>query len=183
MSLKARATDSIHPAAITLFHRRHLRIRSRHSPKYMTNISSPRVVWHRGLTLLELSVVITILLLLVSLLFIGSRAWRRGSDRSTCVMTLRNVQVATRAYQNIYGYNYGGRPNAENGNQDIAEHLFNKGYIETHLYRQTRGTDPCPAGGTYTCPVPDVFPAAGQLYMNCTFAGSDQHAPSNHADW
>ena len=149
----------------------------------MTNNSSPRVVWHRGLTLLELSVVITILLVLISVLFIGSRAWRRGSDRSTCVMTLRNAQVATRSYQNIYGYNSGGRPYAENGTQDIAEHLFAKGYIETKLYRQSRGTEPCPAGGDYTCPVPDVFPDPGQLYMECSLAGTDEHLPVNHADW
>lgn len=149
----------------------------------MTNNPPPRVVCHRGLTLLELSVVITILLMLISVLFIGSRAWRRGSDRSTCVMTLRNVQVATRSYQNIYGYNYGGRPSAENGTQDIAEHLVSKGYIETKLYRQTRGSAPCPAGGSYNCPVPDVFPQAGQLYMECSLAGSDEHEPTSHADW
>ena len=149
----------------------------------MTNNNSPRVVWHRGLTLLELSVVITILLLLVSLLFIGSRAWRRGSDRSACVMTLRNVQVATRSYQNIYGYTYGGKPYAENGTQDIAEHLLSKGYIETELYKHVRGEAPCPAGGTYICPAPDDFPEAGQLYMECSLSGSDQHTPNSHADW
>ena len=149
----------------------------------MTNNASPRMVRHRGLTLLELSVVVTVLLLMISLLFIGSRAWRRGSDRSTCVMTLRNVQVATRAYQNMYGYSYGGQPSAENGTQDIGELLFAKGYIEAKLYHQTRGTDFCPAGGTYSCPVPDVFPDPGQLYMQCNLSSSDQHTPASHADW
>ncbi len=149
----------------------------------MNNSASPRIVWRRGLTLLELTVVIAALLLLVALLFIGSRTWKRGSDRAICVMTLRNMQVATRSYQNSYGYNFGSRPYAENGTQDIAEHLFSKGYIETKLYRLTRGTDPCPAGGTYTCPVPDVFPDAGQLFMDCTLASSDQHTPASHTDW
>lgn len=153
------------------------------SPITMTNNSSPRVTWHRGLTLLELTVVVTLLLLLASLLYVGARAWKRGGDRAICVMTLRNIQVATRSYQNIYGYNYGSRPSTENGTQDIAEHLLSKGYIETKLYRQTRGTDPCPAGGTYTCPMPDVFPDEGQLYMDCTLASSDQHAPDRHTDW
>ena len=149
----------------------------------MTNNSSPRVVRHRGLTLLELTVVITITLMLISLLFIGSRAWRRGSDRSTCVMTLRNVQVATRAYQNIYGYQYGAQPYSENGTQAINEHLFTKGYIETELYKQTLSQAPCPAGGNFTCPAPNVFPEAGQLYMECSLAGSDGHVPTSHADW
>src|SRR6187402_3075258 len=101
----------------------------------MTNTPSPRILRHRGLTLLELSIVITTLLILISLLFIGARSWRRGGDRAMCVMTLRNMQVATRSYQNIYGYNFGSRPSAENGTQDIAEHLHSKGFIETKLYR------------------------------------------------
>ncbi|HEX7260350.1 MAG TPA: hypothetical protein VF258_00895 [Luteolibacter sp.] len=133
--------------------------------------------------MLELTVVIATFLLLISVLFIASRAWKRGSDRAMCVMTLRNIQVATRSYQNIYGYHFGSRPSAENGTQDIAEHLLSKGYIETKLYRLTRGTDPCPAGGTYTCPLPDVFPDEGELYVDCTLASSDQHAPDRHADW
>ena len=153
------------------------------SPPQMTNNSSPRVVRHRGLTLLELTVVITILLALVSILFIGSRAWKRGSDRAGCVLTLRNVQFAARSYQNMYGFNYGGRPAAENGTQDIAEHLFAKGYIEEKIYRQTRGITPCQAGGTYSCPVPDIFPREGELYMECSLSGSDGHFPSTHGDW
>jgi len=149
----------------------------------MTNNSPPRVVRHRGLTLLELSVVITIMLFLISILFVGSRAWRRGSDRATCVMTLRNMQIATRSYQNMYGYSSGGRPCEESGTQDIADHLFKKGYIDMTLHRQARGTVPCPAGGSFTCPVPDIFPQAGELYMNCSLAGPDNHVPSSHGDW
>lgn len=97
----------------------------------MTNNSSPRAVWHRGLTLLERSVVITIMLGLISILFVGSRAWKRGSDRSSCVMTQRNAQVAMRSYQNMFGYTYGGQPQSENGTQNIAEHLLSKGYIQS----------------------------------------------------
>lgn len=158
-------------------------MRASSPPTLMTNNLPPRVVRHRGLTLLELTVVITILLALVSILFVGSRAWKRGSDRAGCVLTLRNVQVAARSYQNMYGYNYGGRPYAANGTQDIAEHLFTKGYIEARLYQQARGTAPCPAGGAYTCPLPDVFPEAGQLYMQCSLSGPDNHVPTTHADW
>jgi type II secretory pathway pseudopilin PulG len=149
----------------------------------MTSNLPPRVARHRGLSIIELTVVIAILLTLVSILFIGSRAWKRGSDRSACVLTMRNVQVATRAYQNMYGYNQGGRPYAENGTQDIIEHLHTKGYIETKLFQQARGTVPCPAGGSYSCPVPDIFPASGKLFMTCSLSGTEDHAPSSHADW
>ncbi len=144
---------------------------------------SPRVVRHRGLSLLELTMVIAALLSFVAILFIGSRAWKRGSDRASCVLTLRNVQVATRSYQNLYGYNFGGRPYAENGTQDIATHLYTKGYIERKLYDQAHGLSRCPAGGTYACPVPDIFPTNGQLYMACSLSTTEEHIPTSHTDW
>ena len=90
----------------------------------MINNLPPKVVRLRGMTLIELTISISVLLVLISIVFVGSRAWKRGSDRAVCVLTLRNVQVAARSYQNLYGYNYGGRPYAENGSQDIARHLF-----------------------------------------------------------
>lgn len=135
------------------------------------------------MTLLELTVVIMVLLGLISVLFIGARAWKRGSDRSGCVVTLRNVQVAARSYQNMYGYNYGGRPYAEGGTQDIAAHLFAKGYITSKVYDQSRGTQKCTGDGTYTCPLPDIFPEEGQLYMTCSLSSSDKHSPASSTGW
>ncbi len=145
--------------------------------------SPPGVVRHRGLTLLELTVVIATLLVLVSVLFIGSRAWKRGCDRAGCVLTLHNVQVATRSYQNIYGYTYGSHPNLENGTQDIAKQLYARGYIEAKLYQQVTSAAPCPAGGIYTRAVPDIFPLVGQLYVTCSLSVSDDHVPASHEDW
>jgi hypothetical protein len=99
------------------------------------------------------------------------------------VLVLRNVQVATRSYQNLYGYQFGGRPYAENGTQDIALHLFKKGYIERNLYDRVCGDALCPSGGTYQCPVRDVFPLAGQLYMACSLSEADAHKPTSQANW
>ncbi|RYD22837.1 MAG: type II secretion system protein [Verrucomicrobiaceae bacterium] len=135
------------------------------------------------MSIIELTVVIAILLTLISILFIGSRAWKRGSDRSSCVLTLRNVQVATRSYQNMYGYNYGGRPYADNGTQDIASHLYSKGYIEQRLFQQAVGMASCPSGGHYEITTPDVFPAQGELFMTCSLSDAESHMPSAHADW
>lgn len=39
-----------------------------------------------AMTLLELTVVIMVLLSLISILFIGARAWKRGSDRTGCIL-------------------------------------------------------------------------------------------------
>ena len=55
-----------------------------------------------GMTLLELTVVILVLLSLISILFIGARAWKKGSDRSANIMNLRNCQQAMRGHQNMH---------------------------------------------------------------------------------
>jgi len=49
-----------------------------------------------GMTLLELTVVILVLLSLISILFVGARQWKKGSDRAGCIMLQRNIQQAVR---------------------------------------------------------------------------------------
>lgn len=149
----------------------------------MTILPPLGIVRRRGMTLLELTVSISVIMMLIMIVFIGAQAWKRGSDRAACVLTLRHVQMATRSYQNIYGYNYGGRPYAENGTQDIASHLYAKGYIEKKLHDQATGIEKCPSLGDYTRTTPDVFPQAGELYMKCSLSVSAEHKPSLQADW
>ncbi|MCU0748017.1 MAG: hypothetical protein MUF13_00525 [Akkermansiaceae bacterium] len=144
---------------------------------------SPRGSNPRGMSLLELTVVILVLLSLVAVLFIGSRAWKRSGDRAGCVLSQRNIQMATRSYQNLYGYNYGGRPYAENGTQDIARHLYEKGYIERRLFDLATGVTTCPSGGTYSCTTPDIFPLSGQLFIQCSLSDSEGHIPQVYTDW
>lgn len=59
------------------------------------------------MTLLELTVVILVLLSLISILFVGARAWKKGSDRSANIMNLRNCQQAMRGHQNMNQLNPG----------------------------------------------------------------------------
>jgi type II secretory pathway pseudopilin PulG len=66
----------------------------------LTNTRSSKST--KGMTLLELTVVILVLLSLISILFVGARAWKKGSDRSANVMNIRNCQQAMRGYQNMY---------------------------------------------------------------------------------
>jgi len=56
----------------------------------------------KGMTLLELTVVILVLLSLITILFVGARAWKKGSDRSANIMNIRNCQQAMRGYANMY---------------------------------------------------------------------------------
>lgn len=60
-----------------------------------------------GMTLLELTVVILVLLSLISILFVGARAWKKGSDRSANIMNIRNCQQAMRGEQNMKQLNPG----------------------------------------------------------------------------
>lgn len=60
---------------------------------------------NKGMTLLELTVVILVLLSLISILFVGARAWKKGSDRSANIMNIRNCQQAMRGHQNMRGLN------------------------------------------------------------------------------
>lgn len=145
--------------------------------------SSPRTTHARGLTLIELTVVILVLLSLIGIMFIGAQGWKNGTDRATCILKIRNIQVATRSYQNLYGFQEGGYPTASGGTQNIAAHLYAKGYIEAEEYGNTQGSIKCPSNGTYSTPFPDVFPALGELYMVCSLSDTNNHVPQIHSDW
>jgi len=54
------------------------------------------------MTLLELTVVILVLLSLISILFVGARAWKKGSDRAGCIINIRNTQQAVRGFLNMH---------------------------------------------------------------------------------
>lgn len=60
---------------------------------------------NKGMTLLELTVVILVLLSLISVLFIGARAWKKGADRAGCILNIRNVQQAVRSHANMTDLN------------------------------------------------------------------------------
>jgi len=55
----------------------------------------------KGVTLIELTVVIAIILLLISILFIGAKFYRDGADKSACVVNINGIQKAARSVQNL----------------------------------------------------------------------------------
>lgn len=125
------------------------------------------------MTLLELTVVILVLLSLISILFIASRAWKAGSDRATCIMNIHNVQKGVRGYSYMYGFDPG----------DTAPGLLGQviGYGKF-----VESTPVCHASGVYTFGPDfgeDVIPPVGSIYMPCSLAGSHSHEPLEHTDW
>ena len=124
-----------------------------------------------GMTLLELTVVILVLLSLISILFIGARAWKKGSDRAGCIMNIRNVQQGVRSYANMNGFSPGDTVTGWKAN-----------VIGTGLFVEK--TPACPGGGTYTYASDTVIPAVGTLAMTCSLsAAPDNHVPGAYTDW
>lgn len=122
-----------------------------------------------GMTLLELTVVILVLLSLISILFIGARAWKKGSDRAGCIMNIRNVQQAVRSHANMQGLN----PTKPFTVTDV---------FGTGKFMEALPVCPDPAGG-YTVNGPGVVPDVGVLYITCKLALTEKHEPANYNDW
>ena len=122
-----------------------------------------------GMTLIELTVVILVLLSLISILFVGARAWKRGSDRAGCIMNIRNVQQGMRSYQNMNGHSAGDTVAGA-----LREIVGQGKFVES--------SPTCPSNGTYSY-MDDDLPLAGSLYMTCSLAATEKHVPSDFADW
>lgn len=125
------------------------------------------------MTLLELTVVILVLMALITILFFGAQAWKRGSDRALCIIHIQNVQKAVRSYSNLYGYSPGATVTGLK-NQIIGLGRF----VET--------TPTCPGNGAYTfgqTSGSDTIPPMGELYLQCSLAITHQHVPTDYADW
>ena len=122
-----------------------------------------------GMTLLELTVVILVLLSLISILFIGARAWKKGSDRAANILNIRNVQQAVRAHANVRGL-LEGAPLADTEIVGTGKYL-----------------------NTVTPPITDIsyaygttVPAMGVLYLIATYSGDatvGDYGPTNFSEW
>jgi len=119
-----------------------------------------------GLTLIEVTLVIAVLLGLISVLFIGVSAYREGSNRAKCILNISNVQKAVRSYQNLYELSVGGT-------------LASTTLIGTGKMLET--TPSCPSSGTYTYGT--TVPAVGTAYLTCSLSSSNNHVPTSTTGW
>lgn len=115
-----------------------------------------------GLTLIEVTLVIAVLLGLISVLFIGVSAYREGSNRSKCILNISSVQKAVRSYQNLYDLTAG---NA----------LVKATLIPTTGGGMLEVEPTCPSGGVYAWG--ETVPAVGTTYISCSYADSHDHKP------
>ncbi len=131
---------------------------------------TPATTPNPGITLLELTVVILVLLSLVTILFIGARAWKKGSDRSANILNIRNVQQAMRSHANLRGLPDGAT-------------LYSSDIVGTGKYLEN-----------VKAPNPDItyaygstVPSVGTLYLTAAYASGtsiDFEPPaSTYAGW
>jgi hypothetical protein len=107
-------------------------------------------------------------LLIIPILFIGARAWKKGSDRAGCIMNQRNVQQSVRGYQGINSINPG------SGVPIDWQEIFGTGKF---LDREPV----CPSGGKYE--YAETAPNIGEMVIKCSKAEAEQHVPRDHAEW
>jgi prepilin-type N-terminal cleavage/methylation domain-containing protein len=139
----------------------------------MKNRATPsrRLSYRQGMTLIELTVVILVLLSLITILFIGAQAWKRGSNRALCLTQIRQVQVAVRSYANL---------NNRRTGEDVSPVDLEAELIGTEEWIPRAPV--CPGGGNYTVGG-SVIPLLGELYMTCSLAVTDEHVPAQYAGW
>lgn len=131
----------------------------------------------KGMTLLELTVVILVLLTLISVLFIGAKAWKDGADRSNCILNIRNFQVAVRSYANM---------NQIGDRETIAR----ADIVGVGKFMDAEPA--CPGNGAYS--TGDVTYVEGSLtadadaaadtFLTCDYSGSGEvHVPNSVVGW
>lgn len=133
-----------------------------------------------GMTLLELTVVILVLLSLISILFIGARAWKRGSDRAASILMIRNVQQAVRSHANMNQIAVGG--------EMLKTSLFGPDLFMENDPTSAKedGTTRHPAGTGYAFTVAsETVPEVGTLYMTTTGPDTVYFNPAEgtYDDW
>jgi len=128
----------------------------------------------RGLTLIELTMVILVILALVSVLFVGARGWKNGTDRARCILNIRQMQMSIRAYSSATEYQPGTDLSMKIPAVNLFAELVGVGKYVPVVPR-------CPGNGMYEFGG-DVVPEIGSLYMQCTLA-SQGHEPESFGSW
>ena len=132
-----------------------------------------------GLTLIEITLVIAVLLGLISVLFIGVSAYKEGSNRAKCILNISSYQKAVRSYQNLY-------EKSATDTYDVADVAATGKLLEA--------LPTCPSNGDYTdqddgalsaAATGISFPAIGVAAMQCSLSAEADglHVPASTDGW
>jgi type II secretory pathway pseudopilin PulG len=110
-----------------------------------------------GMTLIEITVVILVLLTLIAVLFIGANIYKKGANRAACILNIRNIHQAVRADQNL---------NKKNTSDTLVRTTI---MGDSEAYIENEPT--CPAdGGAYGLVA--TYPLTGVVAATCTNSGA-----------
>ena len=126
------------------------------------------------MTIIETTVVILVILVLVSLLFVGARGWQNGTNRARCILNIRQMQMSVRAYASANSHDPGADLATALPPVSLLGELVGEGKYVPELPH-------CPGNGIYQFNG-DKIPDVGNLYMECSLA-DEGHQPDSTAGW
>lgn len=135
----------------------------------------PNSTDQKGVTIIELTVVIAFLLTLTSILFLGAQYYKNAAERSSCIANLATIQKSVRSYQNFEGLTAGAP-------------LTKSALIGVGKPMETELTCPSNKGG-YT--IASTIPSGSGVVAQCveydavngSVDSSKAHTPSNANGW
>jgi type II secretory pathway pseudopilin PulG len=122
-----------------------------------------------GMTLIEITVVILVLLTLIAVLFIGANIYKKGADRAACILNIRNIHQAVRADQNL-------------NNQKEGDAIVGTIMGGADAYFENVITCPAAAAGAGNYTIVTTYPATGVVAATCTFDATT-HVPDAIEGW
>lgn len=126
----------------------------------------------RAFTLLEITLVISVLIGLISVTFVGVHGYKHGVNRAHCLQNIAMVQRAVRAHAHLHGL--------ESGDESpgLRDHITGRGTYVPLVPK-------CGSGGKYTYGgeeegQSDIIPEIGTLYLRCSI---EDHAHKGTKGW
>ncbi|MDA7920404.1 hypothetical protein N9B73_01510 [Verrucomicrobiales bacterium] len=144
------------------------------------NLSRRQISRTAGLTLVEVTLVVAVLLTLVSILFIGATSYKEGTNRAKCLLTISTIQKAVRSYQNLYELEPGDAITYEAlvGADKLVEYITPCG--SQNLSPIAAGSSGAFATSGYT--TLGEIPGSGIPLLSCQTTGL-QHLPAGIGGW
>ena len=125
----------------------------------------------KGVTLIELTVVIAVILTLIGILFVGAQTYQRHANKSACIVIQNGINKAVRSATNLNGANLIG---AAGGPGAIGMWTFAGGGPGDIVAQGFLPNNPvCPeSGAPFTVVNGNTASGAGTVFSPCpTFAG------------
>jgi len=131
----------------------------------------------KGVTLIELTVVILVLLTLISILFIGARAWQAGARRAQCILNQRNVQQAMRSMENLDELVRDSTASGTTGSPVTIDSGTSNSDLVSRGFLSRQPVNPDAADGITYAPSGTTIPAEDTVLMQCSFGGAPYTTP------